>query len=123
MKSETNVPDRLLLLICFILVIFQLCMHGNAFTLTLAIQDFLSIGYDISSSCQLDQYISFTYGAEYWWTYMRADAEGLAQILRLSKVGKLKIPVEKTFPITQVREAHEAKDKRLIPSKVVLELD
>ncbi|KAL7200193.1 hypothetical protein ACSBR1_032170 [Camellia fascicularis] len=76
-----------------------LCMHGNAFTLTLAIQDFLS------------------------WTYIRADAEGLAQIRRLSEVGKLKIPVEKTFPITQVREAHEAKDKRLIPGKVVLELD
>ncbi|KAF5933556.1 hypothetical protein HYC85_029727 [Camellia sinensis] len=53
--------------------------------------------------------------AKYWWTYMRADAEGLAQIRRLSEVGKLKILVEKTFPITQVREAHEAKDKRLIP--------
>ncbi|KAI7992445.1 hypothetical protein LOK49_LG12G01422 [Camellia lanceoleosa] len=98
-------------------------MHGNAFTIPLAVQDFLSIGYDISSSCQLDQYISFTYGAKYWWTYMRADVEGLAQIHWLSEVGKLKIPVEKTFPITQVREAHEAKDKRLIPGKVLLELD
>ncbi|KAL7251910.1 hypothetical protein ACSBR1_013710 [Camellia fascicularis] len=88
-----------------------------------AVQDFLSIGYDISSSCQLDQYISFTYGAEYWWTYMRADAKGLAQIRLLSEVGKLKIPVEKTFPFTQVREAHEAKNKRPIPGKVVLELD
>ncbi|CAL5325082.1 unnamed protein product [Camellia sinensis] len=50
---------------------------------------------------------------------MRADAEGLAQIRRLSEVGKLKIPVEKTFPITQVREAHEAKDKRLIPGSSI----
>ncbi|KAL7180883.1 hypothetical protein ACSBR1_039860 [Camellia fascicularis] len=91
-------------------------MHGNAFTIPLAVQDFLSIGYDISSSCQLDQYISFTY-------YMRADAEGLAQIHWLSEVGKLKSPVEKTFPITQVRKAHEAKDKRLILGKVLPELD
>lgn len=61
--------------------------------------------------------------AEYTWTYMRADAEGLDEIRRLSEAGKLKIPVEKTFPITQVREAHEAKDKGEIPGKVVLEID
>lgn len=54
---------------------------------------------------------------------MRADAEGLEEIRRLSEVGKLKVPVEKMFPITRVREAHEAKDKRLIFGKVVLELD
>ena len=54
---------------------------------------------------------------------MRADSEGLNEIRNLSEAGKLKIPVEKTFPITQVREAHEAKDKRYIPGKVVLELD
>jgi NADPH:quinone reductase-like Zn-dependent oxidoreductase len=62
-------------------------------------------------------------GAEYWWTFMRADSEGLNEIRRLSEAGKLKIPVEKTFPISQVREAHEAKDRRHIPGKVVLELD
>ena len=60
---------------------------------------------------------------EYCWTYMRADAEGLDEIRRLSEAGKMKIPVEKTFPITQVREAHEAKEKRLVPGKVVLEVD
>ena len=54
---------------------------------------------------------------------MRADAEGLYEISKLSEAGKLKIPVEKTFPITEVREAHEVKDKRQIPGKVVLELD
>lgn len=54
---------------------------------------------------------------------MRADPEGLDEIRRLSEAGKLKIPVEKTFPITQVREAHEAKDKKQIPGKVVLEVD
>lgn len=55
---------------------------------------------------------------------MRADAEGLEDIRRLSEIGKLKIPVEKTFPITQVKEAHEAKDKKgHIPGKIVLELD
>ncbi|KAF4378912.1 hypothetical protein F8388_021999 [Cannabis sativa] len=61
--------------------------------------------------------------SEYSWTFMRADAEGLNEIRRLTEVGKLKIPVEKTFPITQVIEAHEAKDKKHIPGKVVLEFD
>lgn len=54
---------------------------------------------------------------------MRTDAEGLDEIRRLSEAGKLKVPVQKTFPITEVREAHEAKDKRRIPGKVVLEVD
>ena len=62
-------------------------------------------------------------GAEYWWTYMRADSDGLAEIRRLSEAGKLKQPVEKTFPFAQVKEAHEAKDTRKITGKVVLELD
>lgn len=71
-----------------------------------------------------NQCLRFSFdGAEYWWTYMRADSEGLNEIRNLSEAGKLKMPVEKTFPITQVREAHEAKDKRYIPGKVVLELD
>lgn len=61
--------------------------------------------------------------AEYWWTYMRADPDGLDEIRRLFEAGKLKMPVERTFPFTQVREAHEAKDKKLIPGKVVLELE
>ncbi|MQM03803.1 hypothetical protein Taro_036586 [Colocasia esculenta] len=65
----------------------------------------------------------FSHGIEYWWTYMRADSEGLHEIRRLSEAGKLKIPVDKLFPITQTREAHEAKEKRLIPGKVVLEVD
>lgn len=54
---------------------------------------------------------------------MRTDAEGLHEIRRLTEAGKLKVPVQKTFPITQVREAHDAKDKRIIPGKVVLEFD
>jgi NADPH:quinone reductase-like Zn-dependent oxidoreductase len=61
--------------------------------------------------------------SDYWWTYMRADSEGLHEIQRLSGAGKLQIPVEKTFPISKVREAHEAKEKRLVPGKVVLEFD
>ncbi|KAH7528280.1 hypothetical protein FEM48_Zijuj05G0055700 [Ziziphus jujuba var. spinosa] len=47
----------------------------------------------------------------------------IEEVRRLTEAGKLKIPVEKTFPITQVREAHEAKDKMDIPGKVVLEFD
>lgn len=67
--------------------------------------------------------LSFDMDADYWWTYMRADSEGLNEIRQLSEAKKLHIPVDKTFNITQVREAHNAKDKRLIPGKVVLELD
>ena len=54
---------------------------------------------------------------------MRADPDGLHEIQRLAGAGKLQIPVEKTFPISQVREAHEAKEKILVPGKVVLECD
>lgn len=64
-----------------------------------------------------------SHGIEYWWTYMRADSEGLFEIQKLSEAGKLNIPVEKTFPITQVIEAHEAKEKKQIHGKVVLKFD
>ncbi|KAH7518875.1 hypothetical protein FEM48_Zijuj09G0217500 [Ziziphus jujuba var. spinosa] len=49
-------------------------------------------------------------GMEYWWTYMRADSEVLDEVRRLSEAGKIKIPVEKTFPIAQL-EIQEAKEK------------
>lgn len=65
----------------------------------------------------------YTHGIEYGWPYMRADAEGLDEVRRLLEAGKMKIPVEKTFPIAEVRQAHEAKEKRLILGKVVLELN
>ncbi|KAJ1423154.1 hypothetical protein SESBI_12596 [Sesbania bispinosa] len=65
----------------------------------------------------------YTHGIEYSWTFMRADIEGLVEIRKLCEAGKMKIPVDKTFPLTQVKEAHEAKDKKLIQGKVVLELD
>ncbi|KAG5254752.1 PROTEIN AST1-RELATED [Salix purpurea] len=85
----------------------------------------LAAGIPIATAILLKKQIQYRYshGIEYWWTYMRADSDGLDEIRRLSEAGKLKIPVEKTFPITQVREAHEAKDKKKIPGKVVLELD
>ncbi|XP_059444461.1 uncharacterized protein LOC132176310 isoform X2 [Corylus avellana] len=85
----------------------------------------LAVGLPIATAILLKKQIQYRYshGIEYWWTFMRADSEGLNEIRRLSEAGKLKIPVEKTFPITQVREAHEAKDRRHIPGKVVLELD
>lgn len=55
---------------------------------------------------------------------MRADAEGLEEIRKLTEVGKFKLPVEKTFPITKVKEAHEDKDKKgHTPGKIVLEVD
>lgn len=85
----------------------------------------LPIGLPAATTILLKKQFQYQYshGIEYSWTYMRADPEGLDEIRKLSEVGKLKIPVEKTFPITQVREAHTAKDKHLIPGKVVLELD
>lgn len=85
----------------------------------------LAIGLPIAASVLLKKQIQYQYshGIEYCWTYMRTDPEGLDEIRRLSEAGKLKVPVQKTFPITQVREAHEAKDKRRIPGKVVLEVD
>ncbi|CAA2933850.1 reticulon-4-interacting 1, mitochondrial [Olea europaea subsp. europaea] len=54
---------------------------------------------------------------------MRAVAEGLDEIGLLANAGKLMIPGERRFPITQVQDAHEAKDKRLIQGKVVSDLD
>ncbi|RWR89633.1 reticulon-4-interacting protein 1, mitochondrial-like protein isoform X1 [Cinnamomum micranthum f. kanehirae] len=85
----------------------------------------LLAGIPAATSILLKKQIQYRYshGIEYWWTYMRADSEGLDEIRRLSEAGKLKIPVDKTFPITQVRDAHTAKDKRLVPGKVVLEVD
>ncbi|CAA6671541.1 unnamed protein product [Spirodela intermedia] len=65
----------------------------------------------------------FSHGIGYWWTYMRADPEGLQEICRLAEARKLKVPVDRTFPITHTREAHEAKEKRLVPGKVVLTVD
>ncbi|CAN4096970.1 unnamed protein product [Withania somnifera] len=85
----------------------------------------LAIGLPIATAILLKKQMQYRYshGIEYFWNYMRADAEGLHEIHRLSEAGKLQVPVDKTFPISQVKEAHEAKDKRRIPGKVVLEID
>ncbi|KAH7544079.1 hypothetical protein JRO89_XS15G0101600 [Xanthoceras sorbifolium] len=98
-------------------------LHGEA--ASLADQYGLAVGLPIVTAVLMKKRIQYWYshGIDYSYTYMRADAEGLDEIHRLSEAGKLKIPVDKTFPITQVKEAHEAKDKRLISGKVVLEFD
>ncbi|KAM3332527.1 hypothetical protein ACQJBY_027981 [Aegilops geniculata] len=85
----------------------------------------LYVGLPAATATLLKKQMQYrcSHGIEYWWTYMRADPDGLHEIQRLSGSGKLQIPVEKTFPISQVREAHEAKEKRLVPGKVVLEFD
>ncbi|KAJ0884479.1 putative 2-alkenal reductase (NAD(P)(+)) [Helianthus annuus] len=85
----------------------------------------LAIGLPTATAILLKKQLQYrlSHGIEYYWTYMRTDAEGLEEIHRLTAAGRLKVPVQKTFPITQVREAHDAKDKRTIPGKVVLELD
>ncbi|CAN8259305.1 unnamed protein product [Cochlearia groenlandica] len=82
------------------------------------------VGLPLAASLLAKKKIQYQYshGIDYWWTYMRADPEGLAEIQRLVRDGKLKIPVEKTYPITEVVAAHEAKEKKQIHGKVVLEL-
>ena len=47
----------------------------------------------------------------------------MEEIRRLTEEGKLRIPVDKTFPLAQTREAHEAKEKGLVRGKIVLEID
>ncbi|KAJ4726379.1 Reticulon-4-interacting 1, mitochondrial [Melia azedarach] len=98
-------------------------LHGE--TASFADHYGLAFGLPLATAVLLKKRLQYWYshGIEYSYTYMRADAEGLEEIRRLSEAGKLKIPVDKTFPVTQVKEAHEAKDKRLIPGKVVLEFD
>lgn len=85
----------------------------------------LFIGLPAATAILLKKKLQYKYshGIEYGWTYMRADAEGLDEVGRLLEAGKMKIPVEKTFPIAEARQAHEAKEKRLISGKVVLQLD
>ncbi|XP_057794921.1 uncharacterized protein LOC131011145 [Salvia miltiorrhiza] len=85
----------------------------------------LAIGLAMATTVLMKKQLQcrISHGIDYQWAYMRADAEGLYEIGRLSASGKLKVPVEKSYPFTQVREAHEAKDKRIVAGKVVLELD
>ncbi|KAF7822677.1 reticulon-4-interacting protein 1, mitochondrial [Senna tora] len=84
----------------------------------------LAFGLPAATAFQLMKQIQYRYshGIDYSWTYMRADSDGLFEIRKLCEAGKMKIPVDKSFPITQVKEAHEAKDRKLIPGKVILEL-
>ncbi|CAL9749436.1 unnamed protein product [Musa acuminata subsp. burmannicoides] len=100
-------------------------MMLQAKTASLADKYGLVIGIPAATTILLKKQLQYRYshGIEYWWTYMRADAEGLDEIRRLSEAGKLKIPVEETFPIAKVRKAHEVKVKRIIPGKMVLEVD
>ncbi|WOH05906.1 hypothetical protein DCAR_0625329 [Daucus carota subsp. sativus] len=85
----------------------------------------IAVGLPLATAILLKKQIEYRYrhGIEYWWTFMRADPEGLHEIRKLSEAGKLKIPVEKILPITKVREAHEDKDRRKVIGKVVLEVD
>ncbi|KAK1268958.1 hypothetical protein QJS04_geneDACA008257 [Acorus gramineus] len=85
----------------------------------------LAFGLPTATAILLKKQIQYRYshGIEYSWTFMRADSEGLEEISRLLEAGKLTIPVEKTFPLANAREAHEAKEKKLVPGKVVLEVD
>ncbi|KAF9608710.1 hypothetical protein IFM89_010842 [Coptis chinensis] len=80
----------------------------------------LLFGLPAATSILLKKQLQYRYshGIDYSWTYMRADSEGLDEIRRLMEAGRLKVPVDKTFSISQVKEAHEAKDKKLIPGSL-----
>ncbi|XP_010279217.1 PREDICTED: reticulon-4-interacting protein 1, mitochondrial isoform X2 [Nelumbo nucifera] len=80
---------------------YYMTLQGEA--ASLADRYGLAIGLPAATTILLKKQFQYRYshGIEYWWTYMRADPEGLDEIRRLSESGKLKIPVEKTFPITQ----------------------
>uniref|UniRef100_A0A0D6QR09 Enoyl reductase (ER) domain-containing protein n=1 Tax=Araucaria cunninghamii TaxID=56994 RepID=A0A0D6QR09_ARACU len=64
-----------------------------------------------------------SHGVNYWWVVMRTDSEGLEEIARLARAGKLKIPVAKTFPLVEAAEAHRVRDSKLVRGKVVLEIE
>lgn len=64
-----------------------------------------------------------SHGVEYWWIHMRTDFEGLEEIARLTRAGKMKIPVGKTFPLGEAAEAHHAKDSKLASGKIILEIE
>ncbi|XP_078151545.1 groES-like zinc-binding alcohol dehydrogenase family protein [Carex rostrata] len=102
---------------------YYMTLQGEA--ASLADKYGLAVGLPAATAILLKKQCQYRYshGIEYSWTFMRADMEGLQEIRRLAEAGKLHVPVEKTFPLSQVKEAHEAKEKRQIPGKVVLEVD
>ncbi|CAL5200936.1 unnamed protein product [Lathyrus oleraceus] len=85
----------------------------------------LALGLPAATAYFLNKQLEYRFvnEIEYSWVFMRADLDGLIEIRKLCEAGKMKIPVDKTFPITQVKEAHDAKDRRIIQGKVVLEFD
>ncbi|KAK1301965.1 hypothetical protein QJS10_CPB12g01032 [Acorus calamus] len=101
---------------------YYMTLQGEA--ASLADRYGLAFGLPTATAILLKKQIQYRYshGIEYSWTFMRADSEGLEEISRLSEAGKLTIPVEKTFPLANARDAHEAKEK-LVPGKVVLDVD
>ncbi|KAJ7565464.1 hypothetical protein O6H91_02G062200 [Diphasiastrum complanatum] len=62
-----------------------------------------------------------SHGIEYWWAIMRTDVEGLHEIARLAKVNKLRIPVGRSFPLTEASEAHRLRENKANQGKVILE--
>jgi hypothetical protein len=63
-----------------------------------------------------------TWNADYWWTIMRTDAEALEEIARLTKDGRLKVPVGHTLPLEDAAEAHRVREGKKAHGKVVLEV-
>jgi NADPH:quinone reductase-like Zn-dependent oxidoreductase len=53
-------------------------------------------------------------------TFVQANAEELAELAKLVDAGKLKVIVEKVFPITEVRAAHESNATGHTRGKIVL---
>jgi len=64
-----------------------------------------------------------TRGIGYSWVIMSSNKNGMEEIRGLIESGKLRIPVDKVYPLAQTSEAHEAKEKGLVRGKIVLAID
>ncbi|CAK9274037.1 unnamed protein product, partial [Sphagnum jensenii] len=93
-------------------------------TVTLADRYGLVAGGAAAAAVLLKKKIRYKqhYGIDYWWTIMRTDAEALDEIARLTKDGRLKVPVGHTLPLEEAAEAHRVREGKKAHGKVVLEV-
>ncbi|CAM6108383.1 unnamed protein product [Calypogeia fissa] len=64
-----------------------------------------------------------SHGIEYWWTVMRTDRDGLEEISRLAKEGRLKLNVGPIFPLSKAADAHRIGEGKQVQGKVILEVN
>ncbi|EFJ13796.1 hypothetical protein SELMODRAFT_121667 [Selaginella moellendorffii] len=84
----------------------------------------LIVGGGIATATLLRKRMQYTqsHGIDYSWIIMRTDAEGLEQIARLAKEGRLKIPVGETFSLDEAAKAQTVRENKDSQGKVVLQV-